>query len=410
MFYIFLALFIVLTDIYSYQLFKLIIKKKPLRQLYILFTITVLGYLLFNILKFDRAVGQTPQSLLAMGVFLTLYIPKLWITIFLFIEDIYRVLFGIIKFNKYSRFKDKVSSFLPRRSKFFGYLALLVALIHFGAFVHGICIGRYKYRVIKEDVILNNLPQSFNGFKILQISDLHLGSLDNEAKIKEAIDLINAQDFDLFVFTGDIVNSKASEINRWIPILNQIKTPKYGKYSILGNHDYGEYVKFDTEKLKAENFEAIKAAHQKIGFKLLLNENVYLKNKIDSIALLGVENWGARFGEKGDIVKAGQGVTPSDFKIVLSHDPSHFDLILSQSNVWYDLTLSGHTHGFQFGFELPNGLQWSPSEYVYKHWGGLYNENGKYIYVNRGFGYHGYPGRVGVWPEITVLTLKSNNT
>jgi len=407
MFYTFLLVFIFITDVYAYQLVKLFVKNKKLRQLYILITLTVLAYLVFSFLTFDRVTGQNAKSLLAIGVFLTFYIPKLWITFFLFLEDIYRVFFGIAKLNKFSSFKDKVSDFLPRRNKIVGYLALLAALVHFAAFIHGIVVGRYKYRVIEQDIILNNLPKSFNGFKILQISDLHLGSLDNEAAINKAVDMINDQDFDLFVFTGDLVNSKASETERWISILNKIKTPKYGKYSILGNHDYGEYVRFDTEALKTENFEKIKASHQKLGFKLLQNESVYLKNETDSIALLGVENWGARFGARGDILKAGKGVNPSDLKIVLSHDPSHFDLVLSKSDVWYDLTLSGHTHGFQFGFELPNGFQWSPSEYVYKHWGGLYNQFGRYIYVNRGFGYHGYPGRVGVWPEITVLTLKS---
>lgn len=406
MFYIFLSLFIIITDVYAYQLVKLFIKTKKLRQLYILCTIAVLGYLLFSILNFDRTNGQNIQSLFAMGVFLTLYIPKLWITIFLFLEDIFRVLYGVIKFNKYSALKNKVSDFLPHRTKFFGYLALIAATIHFSAFIHGIVIGRYNYRVIEQDIVLKNLPGSFNGFKILQISDLHLGSFDNEAKVREAINLINAQDFDLIVFTGDIVNNKATEATPWISVLSQIKTPKYGKYSILGNHDYGEYVTFENDDSKVSNFNAIKSIHDSIGFQLLLNEHVYLKNNTDSIALIGVENWGARFIQKGDIYKATKHVNSSDFKVVLSHDPSHFDKVLSIADMWYDLTLSGHTHGFQFGFELPNGFQWSPVEYVYRHWGGLYNENGRYIYVNRGFGYHGYPGRVGVWPEITVITLK----
>lgn len=406
MFLFYFALFIIIADLYAYQIIKRITKSKFLKTVYILITLSILAYLGYVFYGFDRKTGQNDRTLLATGVLLTLYIPRFWIAICLFVEDIFRIIFGIFNINKQSKYKNKFSDFLPNRTKFFAVFGVIIAGIHFFAFLHGIFIGRYNYRVIEQNVASANVPASFNEFKILQLSDMHLGSLARPDKIKEAVNLINQQEYDILVFTGDLVNARAVEVDKWKDIIANIKTPKYGKYAVLGNHDYGDYVKFDTEADKKQNFNQILKSYSDLGFTLLNNQNVAITNQKDTISLIGVENWGRKFIQKGDLKLASKNVNPNHFKILLSHDPSHFELEVINNTTFYDLTLSGHTHGFQFGIEIPGYLQWSPVKWVYKHWAGLYNENGRYLYVNRGFGYHGYPGRVGVRPEITILTLQ----
>nr|WP_317632342.1 metallophosphoesterase [uncultured Flavobacterium sp.] len=406
MFLFYFALFIIIADLYAYQIIKRITKSKFLKTVYILITLSILAYLGYVFYGFDRKTGQNDRTLLATGVLLTLYIPRFWIAICLFVEDIFRIIFGIFNINKQSKYKNKFSDFLPNRTKFFAVFGVIIAGIHFFAFLHGIFIGRYNYRVIEQNVASANVPASFNEFKILQLSDMHLGSLARPDKIKEAVNLINQQEYDILVFTGDLVNARAVEVDKWKDIIANIKTPKYGKYAVLGNHDYGDYVKFDTEADKKQNFNQILKSYSDLGFTLLNNQNVAITNQKDTISLIGVENWGRKFIQKGDLKLASKNVNPNHFKILLSHDPSHFELEVINNKTFYDLTLSGHTHGFQFGIEIPGYLQWSPVKWVYKHWAGLYNENGRYLYVNRGFGYHGYPGRVGVRPEITILTLQ----
>ena len=210
----------------------------------------------------------------------------------------------------------------------------------------------------------------------------------------------------MILFTGDMVNTHATEMDPWIDTFKGIHNPKFGKYSVLGNHDYGEYVNWPSQQTKIQNFENIKAIHNKIDFKLLLNEHVKIKKDNQELAIVGVENWGRKFGERGDLNLASKGLTKEDFKIVMSHDPSHWDEKIQHDDNHYHLTLSGHTHGFQFGIEIPGWIKWSPVQYVYKQWAGLYENAGRYIYVNRGFGFHAYPGRVGIMPEITVIELK----
>jgi predicted MPP superfamily phosphohydrolase len=192
----------------------------------------------------------------------------------------------------------------------------------------------------------------------------------------------------------------------WIDTFNGLHNPTFGKYSVLGNHDYGEYINWPTQKEKADNFEAIKDLHRQIDFKLLLNENIKLRKGNEEIAVVGVENWGHNFKKAGDLSKATSGLEKNDFKILMSHDPSHWEYEVKNHENHYHLTLSGHTHGLQFGIEIPGFFKWSPVQYVYKQWAGLYENRGRYVYVNRGFGFHAYPGRVGIWPEITVIELK----
>jgi predicted MPP superfamily phosphohydrolase len=244
---------------------------------------------------------------------------------------------------------------------------------------------------------------------ITQISDIHSGSFDEDTdKIKYAVDLINQQNSDLLLFTGDIVNTHAKEMDPWIDTFKGLYQPKFGKFSILGNHDYGKYFDWESEKEENQNFEDVKGIHKKLDFTLLMNENVKLKKGSSEIVLVGVENWGVHFGKKGDLKKATSGVNPEDFKILMSHDPSHWENEIKNHETHYHLTLSGHTHGLQFGIEIPGWFKWSPVQYVYKQWAGLYENAGRYIYVNRGFGFHAYPGRVGIMPEITVIELKKS--
>jgi predicted MPP superfamily phosphohydrolase len=290
------------------------------------------------------------------------------------------------------------------------YHIAVVAFVVFIAvvimFIDGIIRGKYAYRVIEQTLYFNDLPQNFDGFKIVQISDIHAGSFNNVKAVQKGINLVLAQSADLFVFTGDLVNNKAEEIKPWIPLFNQIKAP-FGQFSILGNHDYGDYITWKSPLEKQQNLENLKKYHQEIGFKLLLDEHVYLEKGQDKIVLAGVENWGIGFGERGDLNAALNGTNLQDFKVLLSHDPSHFDAQVKKHLSKINLTLSGHTHGMQFGIEL-FGIKWSPVKLRYKHWAGLKEENNRYLYINRGFGFIGFSGRVGIWPEVTLITLRKS--
>jgi predicted MPP superfamily phosphohydrolase len=325
------------------------------------------------------------------------------LSIILFFEDIYRLFVGTSNyFSNYS----KDATFFPQRRKFVSQIALGLAAIPFASLIYGMTFGKYNYKVIKQRVFFPDLPDAFDGFTITQISDIHSGSFDNPDKINYAIDLINEQDSDMILFTGDIVNTHAKEMHPWIESFNRIRKHKYGKFSVLGNHDYGEYVTWPSQKAKDENFEAIKNLYGEIDFKLLLNENTFIEKGDDKIAIVGVENWGNNFKKAGDINKASANLTQDDFKILMSHDPSHWEYEVKNHEKNFHLTLSGHTHGMQFGIEIPGYFKWSLAQYVYKQWAGLYENKGRYVYVNRGFGFHAYPGRVGIMPEITVIELK----
>ena len=394
--------FVVILEIYAFQAFKTLIKSKWFFVFYYVTSAIALFYIIYQLYHFDRSVGQTPQTMMTFGLLLLLYVPKLLLTIILFGEDIVRFfagLFGVIT-------KSGSDGFLPERRKFVSQIALGIAAIPFASFLYGITIGKYNYKVIRQTLFFPDLPHAFDGTTITHISDVHSGSFDDAEKIQYAIDLINEQNSDMVLFTGDIVNTHATEMDPWIDTFKGIHNPKFGKYSVLGNHDYGEYVNWPSQQTKIQNFENIKAIHNKIDFKLLLNEHVKIKKDNQELAIVGVENWGRKFGERGDLNLASQGLSKEDFKIVMSHDPSHWDEKIQHDDNHYHLTLSGHTHGFQFGIEIPGWIKWSPVQYVYKQWAGLYENAGRYIYVNRGFGFHAYPGRVGIMPEITVIELK----
>lgn len=399
--------FISITEYYAFQALKTIVERKRILTFYKIFSLVVVLILIFNMAKFDRSVGQTKQTLFTFGLLLLIYIPKLIIMIFMLFEDIFRAIYGI---GEYLFGNNKQDNFLPKRRKFVSQIAMGLAAVPFLDLIYGMAKGKYNYRVIKQSLYFHDLPQDFDGFTITQISDVHSGSLDDPEKIKEAIDLINHQNSDMILFTGDIVNAHAKEMEPWIDVFNEIKPHIFGKYAVLGNHDYGEYLNWSSQEAKDENFKAIKSLYGQIDFDLLLNQHVKIKKGESEIALVGVENWGYNFKKAGDIDKASEGLTRNDFKILMSHDPSHWDEVVKKHPKNFQFTLSGHTHGFQFGIEIPGFLKWSPVQYIYKQWAGLYSEFGRYIYVNRGFGFHLYPGRVGIWPEITVFELKKGES
>jgi predicted MPP superfamily phosphohydrolase len=264
--------------------------------------------------------------------------------------------------------------------------------------------GKYDYKVHKQTLYFDDLPDAFDGFTITQLSDIHSGSFDNTEAVQKGIDLAKAQKSDLFVFTGDLVNNAAWEIEPYIPHFSQLRAP-FGQFSILGNHDYGDYIKWDSETEKTANLERLKEHHKTLGYRLLLDENVTLEKDGQKISLIGVQNWGKGFIQIGDIGKAMEGVDASGFKILLSHDPTHWEEQIRFHPTTIHLTLSGHTHGAQFGVETDK-LRWSPVQYRYLDWAGLANEKDRYLYVNRGFGFLAFSGRLGIWPEFTVITLK----
>ncbi|MBK5209141.1 MAG: metallophosphoesterase [Flavobacteriaceae bacterium] len=392
--------FILFVDFYAYQTIKTLTKNKIVKILYWVVSFGILINLVYRLLIFNDSRGLTQPMMLAFGLLILSIMPKIILLAVLFGEDIFRVFKGF--FNYFSKAKSK--TFLADRRAFASKVALALAVIPFTSVLYGMARGKYNYQVINHTLYFDDLPEAFDGFKLTHISDIHSGSFDDAEKIDAGIALINEQESDLILFTGDLVNNTADEMIPWIPHFSKLKA-KHGKYSVLGNHDYGEYVHFDSKEEKEKNFQDIKDLHPQIGFNLLLNDSVYIEKGDDKIAMVGVENWGKRFKKAGDLNLASAKIKKEDFKILMSHDPSHWDAEIKNHESNFQLTLSGHTHGMQFGIEIP-GIKWSPAQYVYEQWAGIYTALGKYINVNRGFGFLAFPGRVGIWPEITVITLK----
>jgi len=342
--------------------------------------------------------GQTALFKISAHTLLVYFVTLLVFIATNVLTEVYRLILGIINYAAIGNFV------YPQRPFLAVYIAILLSLIVVIVFIYGIFKGKYAYRVIKHTLYFKDLPEAFDGFKLTQISDVHAGSLNDPKAVQKGIDMINSQGADLFVFTGDLVNNKAEEVKPYIGHFAQIKAP-YGQFSVLGNHDYGDYVKWENDAVKRENLQQLKKYHAEIGFRLLLDEHVTIEKNGQQIQLAGVENWGLGFGERGDLQKALQGTSTNDFKILLSHDPSHWEAQVKKHPSKVHLNLAGHTHGMQFGIEAL-GIKWSPVQFRYKHWAGVKEENGRYLNVNRGFGFIGFSGRVGIWPEITVIELK----
>ena len=404
----FLVIVFLLIEIYAFQAFKTVFKKNWILKFYFIINALIIFNLLYRFIKiYNNSLNFSDVFYNYLSIpfafFITLLGFKLIVISFLFIEDITRIIHSIFNFISPSNESNK---FLIQRRSFISKIALIIAALPIPFVIHGIYRGRHNYRVLSYELEFNDLPAEFDGYKITHISDIHSGSLQKINKVEYAVDLINKQNSDLVLFTGDFVNNKANELNKWKKIFSKIKA-KDGKFSVLGNHDYGDYVNWKSDQEKKENFKNLLNSQKEMGFKLLLNESVNIKSLNQSISLVGVENWGkGGFRKNGDIDKACLGLRKKDFKVVMSHDPSHWDQILLNHQTHFHLTLSGHTHGMQFGIEIPGWIKWSPVKWVYKYWAGIYYEKNQYLNVNRGFGVLGFPGRVGVWPEISVITLK----
>ena len=375
------------------------------------------GYLTLNLIIIINFVAQiilknfSSYFFYSLGLVLVISFFQISITLFLLLEDFIRLPVWI--YNLFNKGSENAISFIPQRRLFISQLSILLASIPASALLIGMIRGKYNYKVIKHQLSFERLPVDFHGFKIIHISDFHCGSFDNKKKFSYGIDLINQQNADIILFTGDMVNNIADEILPWKELISSLKAP-YGKYAVLGNHDYGDYTAWDKQEDKINNFKKLIALENEMGFTVLNNRNEKIKIKDSSIDLLGVENWGSGFKQKGNLDMALGGTKPEDFKILMSHDPTHWQekVLVHQQKI--DLTLSGHTHGMQFGIEIPGIIKWSPAKYRYKHWAGIYQEFDQLINVNRGFGFLAYPGRVGIYPEITCITLQkqepSNNT
>ncbi len=400
---IFLVIYVLLTW-YAFQAVKTVTKNVWVYYAYFFVSVLVLGNFVYQLAFTEGTSIITPARSYAFGFLLSFLALQLTTIIFLFGEDIVRFFTGI-----YNKFFGVSQSFnVPSRRKFISTIALSVAAVPFLSLLYGMYKGKYNFRVLKYVLEFNDLPAAFDGYKITQISDVHSGSFHNRKKVAYAVDLINEQASDVILFTGDLVNNVADEMLPWKDLFGKL-TAKDGMYSVLGNHDYGDYASWESEVAKAENLEKLKTIQKEMGFDLLLNESRYLEKEGDKIALVGVENWGAGgFKKAGDLKKASKNIKKDDFKILMSHDPSHWEKQVIADEYHYHLTLSGHTHGMQFGIEIPRWIKWSPVKWRYKYWAGIYKEMGQYINVNRGLGYIGYPGRVGIFPEITVIELKKS--
>ena len=400
-------LFFLIFQWYSYQAIKTFTSNRWLLFAYFLFVIMVVGNLLFYTVVLERSTSNEPRLMYAIGFFISLFVFQILVTILLLGEDIFRIPQGIYAY--FSKMPDQVQ-FLPQRRKLISQIAIGLAAIPFASLLYGMFRGKYNFKVLSYKLEYDDLPEAFEGFKIAQISDIHSGSFDNPKKVQYGVDLVNAQDADVVFFTGDLVNNRAEEILPWIQTFRKINA-KHGVYSILGNHDYGDYSPWESPEAKKNNMEDLKKAQKKMGWDLLLNESRFIERQGQRIAILGVENWGSGgFKKAGDLNKALSNVAAEDFKILMSHDPSHWEAEVIPHPFNIHLTLSGHTHGMQFGIEIPGWIKWSPIKWRYKQWAGIYEKLNQRLNVNRGFGYLAYPGRVGIWPEVTVITLNRAKT
>lgn len=400
--WILFVLFYILVDIYAFQAIRTLVRSPWVSAFYFLISAAVILGLYYELSFIGSGKMMRPPKMYFFGIFLAVFVPKLSIIIFMFGEDIGRFFVGI--FMKVAGSSE--TPFMASRRKFVSTMALGVAAIPFASLLYGMFWGKYNYRVFKYVLEFDDLPDAFDGYKITQLSDVHAGSFDNREKVEYGINLANEQQSDLIVLTGDLVNNLAEELDRWKDLFSTLKAPD-GVFSVLGNHDYGDYVSWATKEDKANNLQQIKATQKEMGWSLLLNQNHFIERGEEKIALLGVENWGLNgFVQFGDLDKALEGISEKDFKILLSHDPSHWQAQVKKDPRNIHLTMSGHTHGMQFGIDIPGVFKWSPIQYRYENWAGIYEEFGRYINVNRGFGFLGYPGRVGIWPEISVIELK----
>lgn len=364
------------------------------------------AFILFSVFTWSNPLFSKFIYLYAFCFIFILVFSKLAGSIFLLIDDLQRFFRWIAAYFSLGISAGSAPSGEGiSRAKFLSYTALAISIVPFTTMIYGMVKTAFDFKIRRKKLVLSNLPAAFEGLKIVQISDIHSGSFYSGDAFQKAVDIIMEQKPDMIFFTGDLVNDKSSEAEPHIPIWKQLSAP-LGVFSILGNHDYGDYVVWESAEAKKANLDRLKAIHKEMGWDLLLNEHRIIEKDGEKIGLLGVENWGGalRFPRLGDIPLAKKGMPEVPVKLLLSHDPSHWEAQVRTDHKDIDLTFSGHTHGFQFGIEIP-GFKWSPSQYVYHQWAGLYSANNQHIYVNRGLGFLGYLGRVGIKPEITVMEL-----
>lgn len=391
-----------LIQVYAFQAVKTFTSNRIVHILYWIVVVFILALFYIQSFYYVSSRGFSHFMSYSLGLFLSLFLFQSFLILFLFLEDSIRLPQALYRYVT----TQQTEGMLPERRKFISQIALGLAAIPFTALLIGMVRGKYNYKVLKYTLTFDDLPDAFDGLTLAQISDIHSGSFDNPEKVAYGVDLVNQQNPDLILFTGDIVNNKTTELYPYQSIFSKLSAPM-GVYSILGNHDYGDYVDWESEAAKRQNMEDLKRVQKEMGFHLLLNESVSLEKEGEKISLVGVENWGkGRFKKAGDLEKAVADVAPEDFKILLSHDPSHWEAQVLSHPFPFHLTLSGHTHGMQFGIDIPGVIKWSPAKWRYKQWAGIYNQGQQYLNVNRGFGYLAYPGRVGIWPEISLITLK----
>lgn len=397
-FFIVIAVFFLL-EIYVFQALKTLTANPIIKSVYIGITLLLYIFTAYEVFRFDRSERDQHTVQIVVTIFVAFLIPKIFIVLFLLLEDIFRLLYFA-----FEKITHKEFAHFPERRKFLNAVGFGIAGFFSLLVLDGVFFGKYRHKVRRLKLKINNLPENFRGYKIVQISDVHSGSFFHPDKLKPAVDLINQQNADLVLFTGDMVNNYAAEFEPFVPLFSTIRA-KDAKMAVLGNHDYGEYVQWNTEDEHQRNIPNLIKLEKMAGFDVLRNEHRIIERNGEKLYILGVENWGEKpFPQIGDLTKAAAGVPPEAAKILMSHDPTHFDHHVKKHPANVQLTLSGHTHGMQFGLDLKNA-RWSPVQYRYKKWADLYESEGKYLYVNRGFGVIGYPGRVGILPEITLIEL-----
>lgn len=402
-FLILLSMFIVL-DIYIWLGYRKTVKEKYFKYFKWLIPLSTLFFIVGGLLNYFRNQAgllnaSKPLNIL-FGISLSFIVIKLMLAAFLFVEDLYRS--TVLMKNKLIYPKNKVS--LASRRKFVRNISLGAATIPLLGAIYATTKGKYAFHEKNIDLTSPRFPASFNGFKVVMFSDFHAGSFDDFEQVKRGLEIINEAQPDVILFAGDIVNNRSVEVLPYLSLFKNL-TSKYGKFAVLGNHDYGDYMEFDSDEEKIENTKILEQFFEDAGFQLLNNKNSQITNGTDTLNIIGVENWGTGpFPQHGNIKAASEGINKEDFNILISHDPDHWEYEVRHLPEFYDLTLSGHTHGFQTGVSIP-GWKWSLAKYRYKRWLGLYQEDGRYLFVSKGFGFLGFPGRIGMTPEIVIINL-----
>lgn len=405
-----IAIVFLFVDWYAFQLFKTAFlgfsatTRQILNWLYLAFMLLALASFFYYHFGNPDTLGKHARTFLMTVVFMH-YLSKVVLMLFAFIDDIQRgVRWAVFKFS--NPVAETNTSGITR-SEFIAKTGIIVAAAPIISLSWGIISGAHDYRVRRINVPIKGLPRALEGIKIAQISDIHSGSFWNKTAVKGGVEMLLKEKPDLALFTGDLVNNKATEMSEWGSIFSKVEAP-LGTYSVFGNHDYGDYTQWESPQAKQKNIADLTSIHKNMGWELLINENRIIEIDGEQLSVIGIENWGAKanFPKYGKMDVAMMGVPEGSTKVLLSHDPSHWQAEVLPKYLEIDLTLSGHTHGMQFGVEIP-GFKWSPVQYMYDEWAGLYQSKNQYLYVNRGFGYIGYPGRFGILPEITILTLQS---